>query len=142
MRRAILLLALLLSSCGTETHLASGDPLDAALLETTPGPIYQYGALSTGQSSTATFQVRNKGTLPASNLTGTFYLSRTFSYDGGYPGTGGTCGAALGGGETCTVIVTFSPQQAGDNEQALALSYNNGYSSKRTDLPLLRGRGL
>lgn len=144
LRRIAFLCQLVLAGCGNEQMqpVVGEEPLDAAKIAVSPGPIYSFPSLTVGNSTTAVFTLTNGGTLDAESVAATFYLSRTFTFDGGFPGTGGDCGATLSGGASCDVVVTFSPQTAGDNEQTLAVSYFNGYSTKRTDLPLLRGRGL
>ena len=53
-----------------------------------------------------------------------------FSFKGGaYPG-GGTCGATLASGASCTMVVTFAPTAATASTSNLALTYNDGLQAQ------------
>lgn len=56
--------------------------------------------------------------------------------DGKYPGTGGTCGRKLAHDDTCTVVVTFTPTEAGTIQGGLNLKYDNGVLLFPVKLPL------
>ena len=143
-RRMIWSICLFLTTCGQETQeiLRSQTPADAAILEVTPGPTYQFDAQTALNSTSHLFTVTNRGKKAATEISSDFYLSITFTYQGGYPGADGTCGVQLEPGASCTVRVTFTPQYVGDFEQILRVGYNNGYTQSLTDFPILRGRGF
>jgi hypothetical protein len=43
--------------------------------------------------------------------------------EGGYPGTGGTCGAGVDPGKSCTVVLTIAPTApASGNQESVPLS--------------------
>ncbi|MCB0367758.1 MAG: choice-of-anchor D domain-containing protein, partial [Bdellovibrionales bacterium] len=91
-------------------------------------PLYDFGTLAVGASGDFSFTVNNTGALTATAITGTG-LAAPFTYKGGgYPGTGGTCGASLGSGGNCTVVVTYSPTAAGLHSDSIQLDYNDGLS--------------
>src|SRR5690606_611568 len=43
-----------------------------------------------------------------------------------YPGTGGTCGAIINSGASCTIVVSFEPAIAGAQSDTIEINYNNG----------------
>jgi hypothetical protein len=94
-----------------------------------------------GNTITESFTLRNVGHKTATQLISDFGLSITFSFPGGFPGTGGDCADSLAPGESCTVVVMFSPQYVGAFEQAMRVGYHNGYSFVFTDYPVLKGNG-
>ena len=59
-------------------------------------------------------------------------LEAPYTFKGGsYPGVGGTCGSTITVG-TCTLVVSYTPTQAGTHNDTLQLSYNDGESSQST----------
>lgn len=137
-------LCLFLTMCGQETAevLRNSVPADAANLDVTPSPVFQFDAQLVGNSKSQIFTVKNTGLKTAEGITSDFYLSITFSFVGGFPGAAGDCTDTLAPGATCQIEVTFAPQYVGDFEQTLRLSFFNGYSERFTDYPVLKGRGL
>jgi hypothetical protein len=64
-------------------------------------------------------------------------LGTQFAYKGGnYPGTGGTCGSYLADGDSCTVVVTFTPTSLGAKSDTLEIDYNNGNSTQSASISL------
>ncbi len=143
MRRFVFLVCLGLSMCGKEAAeiQKSGFPSDAANLDLSPGPVFTFPVQNVGNSTTQLFTVKNIGGKAASGLASDFGLSISFTFDSGFPGRGGNCGAVLAPGSACTVSVTFRPGYVADFEQPLRIAYFNGYSTVLTDYPLLRGKG-
>jgi hypothetical protein len=141
--RVFFLGCLLLTMCGKEVHELQRNraPADAAFIDASPGPIFQFPTLNVGNSATQVFTLTNTGKKSATQLTGDFGLSVSFFFDGGFPGKGGTCGNTLNPGESCSVSVTFAPGYISDFEQILRAAYDNGYSTVLSDYPILRGRG-
>ncbi len=142
-RRAIVWICLVLNSCGTDSSelQRSQSPADAARLVVSSGLSFQFPTQFVGVTDTETFTVENQGLRDATSIAGDFGLSATFRFPGGFPGTGGDCGVTLSPGASCTVEVSFSPQYIADFQQALKITYYNGYSNISTDYPILRGRG-
>ncbi|HEY3358685.1 MAG TPA: choice-of-anchor D domain-containing protein [Polyangia bacterium] len=103
-------------------------------------PLFDYGTLPLGAAAEHTFTVVNAGAQAASALQAAA-LAAPFAYkDGAYPGTGGDCGAALGAGATCTLVVTFHPTTAGHAGAAITLGYHDG-SVARTATRTVIGAG-
>lgn len=142
-RRAVVLLCLVLTMCGRETTELSRSsyPVDAAKLSISPGPVFLYGQKNVGASISQTFQIQNTGMKTATGMSGDFGLSITFSYPGGYPGTGGSCADSLAAGATCSIVIEFTPQYVGSFEQTTRVTFHNGYAVVFTDYPVLRGEG-
>lgn len=119
----------------TSTRAVQGVGTTPALLTISDGPTYTFATIAYGATSTKTLTVNNAGGVTASSLTaGT--LSAPFSFAGGsgYPGAGGTCGAALASSANCTVVVEFNPTAAGSFAGTLQLNYSdsvNNVSSAR-----------
>lgn len=86
-------------------------------------------------NATVGITVTNTGAVTATGLAGAG-MATPFSFAGGsYPG-GGTCGATLNPGATCTMVVDFSPSSTGVSNDTLELSYNNGVSAQTATLNL------
>jgi len=78
-----------------------------------------FASTAVGSTSTATASLTNKQTTAIS-------LSSTASDD--YSVTGGTCGASLSGGGSCTITVTFAPTYKGSIKGALQIATNGAFS--------------
>ena len=91
-------------------------------------PGYDYGTYAVGASADKTFTLNNSGGVPAATLTGSG-LAVPFSFKGGnFPGQGGTCGASLGSGGSCTIVVTYAPVTPGGMVDAIDIGYFDGLS--------------
>ena len=76
-----------------------------------------------GELTTHTFTLSNRGGGAALTITPVaFALTAPFDYPDGFPG-GGTCGATLAKGTTCTFIVRFQPLAAGSSTSVVQLDY-------------------
>ncbi len=94
-------------------------------------PPYNFGTV--GIPSNAMFYVQNSGGGAATSMTDGGTLGSGFAYAGGaYPGSGGTCGATLAIGVTCTVVVTYTPSGNGVQSSTLTIDYQNGPSTTVT----------
>ena len=104
----------------------SGTNSTAALLTVNGGATYDFGTVANTSSNDKTLTVANSGGVAAVSMSGAG-LSAPYGFKGGgYPGTGGTCGASLNGGNTCTIVVNFSPTTVGANQNAtITISYNS-----------------
>ncbi|HVU51293.1 MAG TPA: choice-of-anchor D domain-containing protein, partial [Polyangia bacterium] len=103
----------------------SGSGAPPALLFISDAATYDFGTLSTTGSKTHVFHVENDGGLAAASLAPAA-LPASYSYPGGYPGLGGSCGTALAAGAACTLVVSFAPQSAGTFPGTLSLGYDDG----------------
>ena len=107
-----------------------GTGLAPAVLTLSDGPTFDYGTLVEGTSANHTFTLSDTGGANATALSATA-LSPPFSFPGGaYPGTGGTCGASLAAGATCTIVVGFAPTSPGLVTGALGLAYFDGVANQ------------
>lgn len=87
-----------------------------------PNPA-DFGTLSIDSSRSLTFTVTSSGNVAAVNIGGSG-LDAPYSFLGGsYPGTGGTCGANLEVGATCTIVVNFTPRVANTFADTIQLTY-------------------
>jgi hypothetical protein len=103
---------------------------------------YDFGAVGLGGTAEAVFNVSNNGGGPATSLSDAGTLSLPFKLKGGaYPGTGGTCGATLASGATCTIVVVFSPTTVTSSSSQVSLDYADGAGSTRTIRRSLQGAG-
>lgn len=102
---------------------SSSAPAVLAISET---GTFSFGAKANGSVTDKTFTITNSGAFTASALAPTAF-SAPYSFKGNlYPGSGGTCGLTLPGGQTCTVVVTFSPTVTGTHNSTLEMAYNDG----------------
>ncbi len=136
-------LFLALAGCGKSQYLQQAPPPPAApaVLSVSDGPIYDFGVKQVATVTPHAFTVSNTGGKDATAMTGSFYLSVSFSFEGGtYPGTGGTCGASLAPGATCTVVVDFVPAYLATFDDSIHVSYFDGTSRQTTSSPELLGK--
>ncbi len=109
-----------------------GAPGDAAA--------YDFGTVGLGRSTRHTFAVTNTGTGPVTAIAPAGPADPFGFAAGAFPGDTGTCGASLAAGDSCTVVVGFSPAAAGKTAGALALRYNDGSATRTVTRPL-KGTG-
>lgn len=105
-----------------------GTAASEALLSISDGPTYDFGTKALGSNNDKTFTVNNTGGVAATLVDGVALVAPYDYKDGSYPGTGGTCGATLANGASCTVVVTYSPTTIATHNQTLTIDYNNGVS--------------
>ncbi|MCB9025374.1 MAG: choice-of-anchor D domain-containing protein [Bdellovibrionaceae bacterium] len=114
------------STAQVATRDVTGTGATAALLTISDGPLYDYGSQAIGSNTDKTFTVQNTGGLTATVMTD-LGIAAPFSFKGGgYPGTGGTCGASLASTATCSIVVRYSPTVGGSHSDAIEISYNDG----------------
>ena len=85
------------------------------------GDPFDFG--SWGIATTHTFYLTNSGNKVAASLAAGA-LAAPFSFAGGYPGGGGTCGPSLAAGATCTLVVTYSGASTAGGQ--LSVAYGDG----------------
>jgi len=87
---------------------------------------HDYGTRGVGTTADYTFTVSNTGNVAASAIAGG-PLAAPFAWKGGaFPGAGGTCGAELAAGASCTVVASFSPTGAAATSTTLEVRYQDG----------------
>ena len=132
-----------LTSCGKESSAPAVQSNGSmAVLTVSDSPLYDFGLHDINVPTDKTLYVSNIGAGEATQITGSFFLSLSFSFkDGAYPGTGATCTDYLSSLSMCTVVVTFTPKFTGVTETAVAISYFNGTKTVTTSMPTLHGQG-
>ena len=114
------------TSAQSTTRAIQGVGASPALLIISGADPHDFGSLSVSNSTTHAFTVTNFGGQAASALSGAG-LATPFSFQGGaFPGTGGTCGATLNSGQSCTMVVEYAPTVTGSFVDSVILNYNNG----------------
>lgn len=109
-------------------------PGTPARLEINGGAGFDFEIMAPNGSQPVTLAVKNVGGEQATAIVPSV-LSTEFVYVGGFPGEGGTCGAALAPNETCVIGVAYRPLAWGFHETALRLSYDGG-NGEAADAPL------
>ncbi|MBK6848835.1 MAG: choice-of-anchor D domain-containing protein [Proteobacteria bacterium] len=123
------------------TRALTGSATLPALLTISDGPTLKFGSRATGSVSEATLTVTNGGASNATALSAAS-LGAPFAFKGGaYPGTGGTCAAALAPGAGCLVVVTFAPSSVDAFTGTLTLDYHDG-AAARSAQRVLSGAAL
>jgi hypothetical protein len=120
-------------SAATRALKAAGTNL--AFLAISDGPTYTFATTADGAQDVHAFTVTNTGLADAASLGGGA-LAAPFGYKGGtYPG-GGTCGAALAAGASCTVVVAFRPTTLGLAMATLSIAYNDSVAAATASVAL------
>ncbi len=109
-----------------------GTGANPALLSISDGLTYDYGNVVVGGSSQKTFTITNSGGVAATTLSEASPLSAPFQLSGGFPGTGGTCGATLASGANCTIVVNYDPTASGVHADTIMIGYIDGAVSQST----------
>lgn len=122
----------------------AGDPAPALLAFDDPG---SHGEVAIGSFADVTYTVSNGGQSEATSV--------VFSgLAGDWSIAGGTCGALVPAGASCTVIVRFTPSSVGASANTLLLDYDDGTGPAATaskavsatgiaiSVPALHGPGL
>ena len=131
-----------LTACGSELQRQQG-VTPAAVLSVSGGPIYDFGPVTVDTFADREITITNIGSLKASEMTSSFYLSQNYLFAGGnYPGDGGTCKDTLGPRAFCTVMVRFYPRSVGMLDAFLPVSFYDGNASRTNSDLMLRGKGL
>lgn len=110
----------------------AGDPDPALLWFDDPGT---HGDVAVGSSSDVTYTVSNSGQLDA---TGVVFSGLA----GDWSAAGGTCGATVAIGASCTVDVRFSPTSVGASADTLLLDYDDGTGPAATVSKEVLGAGV
>lgn len=120
---------------GTATTSPTGPPTTGtgdARLSLSDDPTFDFGTVEPAELQVGTLTVMNIGGAEATGIAAQA-LSGPFSYTGGsYPGAGGTCGASLAAGQSCTLDLAYLSAIPGLFEHELALTYDQGPPATRT----------
>jgi hypothetical protein len=106
-----------------------------ALLSISDGPTYDFQTRATGSTTSHTFTVMNAGGVDAASIAPAA-LGAPYSFPGGFPGTGGNCGATLAAGASCLVVVAFAPTTNATSPALLKLSYDDGTATQAAQVSL------
>jgi hypothetical protein len=112
-----------------------------AEVEISGAPTVEFGLLLLAGTQDEVLTVTNTGLGSASSLAA-LPLAAPFSFaGGGYPGSGGTCGAVLAAGDSCNLVVRFQPSAPATVVRELLLTYDPGDGSSKMVARDLRGGG-
>jgi hypothetical protein len=110
-------------SADDEMLTDTSSDVDGPMLRISHGPTHDYGFVPLHDDVLQTFEVMNTGARAATSIAA-HSLQGPFSFPGGsYPGAGGSCEHELAAGDTCTVVVQFSPTVPKLHETLLLLEY-------------------
>jgi len=110
----------------------AGEPAPALLSFNDPG---SHGEVAVGSFADVTYTVSNDGQSEATSV--------VFSgLAGDWSISGGTCGASVAAGSSCTVIVRFAPSSVGSSADTLLLDYDDGIGSAPTVSKGVAGTGI
>lgn len=124
------------TSSGSDPSGSGTDPVatatgDEAQLSLSGAPVVDLGDTAPQMLLTAVLTVTNLGGAEATGVVGA-PLTEPFGYTGGaYPGAGGTCQETLAAGQSCTLDVSFVPQQFGLHFDTLSITYDQGAALTR-----------
>ena len=118
----------------SDTVNLSGTSITAATLAFSPTS-YNFGTRTLTTVNETTITITNSGEVNATTLA--MNLSAPFTFKGAtYPGTGGTCGTTLNFGQSCTIVVNYTPAAAVLSSQSFSISYDNGFNSTSSSMTL------
>jgi hypothetical protein len=111
----------------------TGTRTAGAALSIAGAPVLDFGPAPLFRGADRSVIITNTGAAAASALGGRAYgldSNGWFSFAGGhYPGTGGTCGATLAAGASCTVALRFDAYASGASAGRLQLDYDQSSSA-------------
>ena len=101
------------------------------------GSLYDFGNKFVGSTSDLRIKISNTGRVNAESVSINNF-SAPFSYKGGsFPGVGGTCGARIVTGQSCEIVITYSPTTNGQHLQDITLDYLNSGRPEQNTLNLM-----
>lgn len=100
--------------------------------------VHYWGIAVAGGASSRTFTLTNNDSanITGINLVGLPSAPYDFTGGGAYPGTGGTCGASLNVGLSCTIRIQFDPSIIGTFPLSLTLNYTSASGAVSVTIPL------
>ena len=118
------------------TRDLTGSSTAPATITISDGATYNYGTKATGSSTDKSLTITNTGGYVASSLVINGLAAPYTFKDGTFPGTGGSCGASLNAGTSCTVVVTWAPTATGAQSDSLDVAYNDGVTTQSISRPM------
>ena len=108
-----------------------------AVLTLSDGPTYDFGNVAFGSINSKTITLSHSaGGMDATSITDVS-LSSPFRYKGGsFPGTGGSCSAALTPSTNCTLDIEYVPTSTGFESKPLEVEYDNGTTTQSVSISL------
>jgi len=107
-----------------------GTGVTPAVLIIDNGPVYDYGTVVVNGVYSETFTVTNTGNFDATLVAGGGLVA-PYNFAGGvFPGTAGTCTAVINPGNSCTLVVEFSPVATGIQTDTIDVSYFDGAATR------------
>jgi hypothetical protein len=122
------------STVNTGNKALTGIGASPATLSIAPSGTWDYGIVLNGYNADKTFTITNTGGVDATSMT---YTGLTAPYS--YPG-GGTCGATLTTGSSCTLIIRYSPTTTATHSQTASIGFNDGVTTQ-SSTQALTGKG-
>lgn len=127
------------STTTTATTAFTGEGLAQAIIAISESNPYNFGTTNVNGTISKTFTLTNSGSVNGTGLNGVF--TSAFNFLGGsFPGTGGTCMTTLNAGQSCTIVLSFTPIVPQVYTGTFTLNYNDGLNSQ-TELKNLSGTG-
>ncbi|HMN68444.1 MAG TPA: choice-of-anchor D domain-containing protein, partial [Bdellovibrionales bacterium] len=114
----------------TSTRNITGNGATPAVLSISDAPGFDYGTYAVGATADKAFTINNSGGVSAIGVNGTGLNAPFVFKGGGYPGVGGTCGATIASGATCTVVASFAPGAVGTFNDDIEINYNDGLNAQ------------
>ncbi|MCA9324548.1 choice-of-anchor D domain-containing protein, partial [Candidatus Saccharibacteria bacterium] len=128
---------------GTSNALrpVTGTGVDPAQLVISNAPLYDFSDRAVGSTNEVTLTIDNTGGFGATAMAGSG-LAAPYTFKGGsYPGSGGSCGATLSAGGSCTIVVRYAPVATGSTSDTVLIDYNDGVASQQTSRDV-QGNGV
>jgi len=115
-----------------------GSAREQAELAFSEGATYAFGANAVSTTVNRVLTVTNEGEVDATAVALTTpALASPFFYLGGtYPGTGGTCGTTLVAGDSCTIVIRYTPPAIASHSSSISLTYASGFQTRTTVLAI------
>ena len=115
---------------GLETRTTStsftGEGIAQAILSISESNPYHFGSTNSAGGIDKEFTISNSGSVPATNISGTFDISEFHFKGGPFPGTGGNCSTTLAVGANCKIVIRFKPNEVRSYASMFTLNYFDG----------------
>jgi hypothetical protein len=108
-----------------------GEITPYALLALSHGTTFNFGLVPLSPSTTATMNLVNSGLQQATGINAPTLVAPITFVGGSFPGTGGTCGATLAAGATCSINIDILPPVASTSyTQPMIINYHDGHGTR------------
>jgi len=110
----------------TSSRQVQGTGIPPAMLTISESDPFDFGLIADGGTTTHTFTITNSGSSAASGLAESG-LAAPFGFaGGGYPGTGGSCGATLAVLGSCDIVLEYAPTTVNVDSDTIMINYIDG----------------